>query len=225
MKTPADIARELAPARSRHCSGPAHLSHLINTNMRRIDWMAKGSAEFDPQPEAASDDPEEGEQLFPQISKQRSKLKIVVNDNSQEHADAIKRLRESVLRRKQEKLALLMQRVQKHNLRMQLRDIVAITCQMMGMPLEAAYTRSRHKEGVELRSLIVWLAKRHTSLSYPLMGKLLGGRDHSTMIHANKKVESSPELLAIAEAIEIEIKRARAKATAEKEQADGCECE
>ena len=42
----------------------------------------------------------------------------------------------------------------------------------------------RQRTIVYARQLIAFLAKRHTALSLPQIGGFLGGRDHSTIIHA-----------------------------------------
>jgi chromosomal replication initiator protein len=39
------------------------------------------------------------------------------------------------------------------------------------------------------RMLAMWLARRLTSLSYPDIGRAFGGRDHSTVISACRKIE------------------------------------
>ena len=48
------------------------------------------------------------------------------------------------------------------------------------------------------RQQAMYLARKLTGLSYPEIGKRFGGKDHSTVIHAEKKVrrciEADPEL-------------------------------
>ena len=40
------------------------------------------------------------------------------------------------------------------------------------------------------RQIAMFLCKALTSFSYPEIGKAFGGKDHSTVIHAVKKIES-----------------------------------
>ena len=40
------------------------------------------------------------------------------------------------------------------------------------------------------RQVAMYLAKNLTSLSYPDIGRQFGGRDHTTVIHAVKRIES-----------------------------------
>jgi chromosomal replication initiator protein len=35
----------------------------------------------------------------------------------------------------------------------------------------------------------MYLCRKHTGISYPVIGSLFGGRDHSTVIHASKTIE------------------------------------
>lgn len=39
---------------------------------------------------------------------------------------------------------------------------------------------------VQARGAVVWLARNNTDRTYPEIALLLGGRDHTTMIHAKK---------------------------------------
>ena len=47
----------------------------------------------------------------------------------------------------------------------------------------------RTKQLVTPRKMAMFLIRRHTALSLPEIGKRFGGRDHTTVIHAVKKVE------------------------------------
>jgi hypothetical protein len=42
---------------------------------------------------------------------------------------------------------------------------------------------------VQGRQIFCWLAKRYTSESFPSMGRALGGRHHTTTLHAERRVE------------------------------------
>ena len=39
------------------------------------------------------------------------------------------------------------------------------------------------------RQVAMYLCRKHTGISYPVIGSLFGGRDHSTVIHASKTIE------------------------------------
>jgi chromosomal replication initiator protein len=44
------------------------------------------------------------------------------------------------------------------------------------------------------RNIVVHLARRHTTLSYAEIGRALGGRDHTTIMHADRRL---PEQLSL----------------------------
>ena len=48
--------------------------------------------------------------------------------------------------------------------------------------------RSRKKEVVKPRQIAMFLLREETKLSFPEIGQKLGGRDHSTVIHACEKI-------------------------------------
>ncbi|HXK41095.1 MAG: hypothetical protein A3G45_02230 [Candidatus Staskawiczbacteria bacterium RIFCSPLOWO2_12_FULL_37_15] len=50
--------------------------------------------------------------------------------------------------------------------------------------------RSRKKEVVRPRQIAMFLLREETKLSFPEIGQKLGGRDHSTVIHACEKIRS-----------------------------------
>ena len=50
---------------------------------------------------------------------------------------------------------------------------------------------TRRKDIVQARHIAIFLCKRLTTLSMPDMGRRFGGRDHTTILHAIRKVEQS----------------------------------
>jgi chromosomal replication initiator protein len=49
--------------------------------------------------------------------------------------------------------------------------------------------RSRKKEVVKPRQVIMYLLREDFALPYPTIGQKLGGRDHTTVIHSYEKVK------------------------------------
>ena len=47
----------------------------------------------------------------------------------------------------------------------------------------------KHRSVAQPRMIAMCLARKHTELSFPELGRIFGGRDHSTVIHACKRVE------------------------------------
>ena len=48
--------------------------------------------------------------------------------------------------------------------------------------------RDRRQETVMARDIIVYILRTHGGMSFPAIGRLLGGRDHTTIIHAYTKI-------------------------------------
>lgn len=58
------------------------------------------------------------------------------------------------------------------------------------IPVSEMLSSRRRMDCVRARQIACYLAREMTKLSYPQIGKLTGGRDHSTALHANSKVSS-----------------------------------
>jgi chromosomal replication initiator protein len=52
------------------------------------------------------------------------------------------------------------------------------------------YEKTRRKEVVRPRQLIMYILREEFDYSYPLIGQKLGGRDHTTVIHSCEKIKS-----------------------------------
>lgn len=59
-----------------------------------------------------------------------------------------------------------------------------------GIPLNDLARRSRKKEIVHPRQVAMYLLREETKYSFPEIGQKLGGRDHSTVIHAYEKIKN-----------------------------------
>ncbi|MGE4321736.1 MAG: helix-turn-helix domain-containing protein [Sphingobium sp.] len=65
--------------------------------------------------------------------------------------------------------------------------IIAAVARETGVSQAAICGPRRELEHVRARAAVAWLARRLTSRSYPAIGMVLGGRDHSTIIAAERK--------------------------------------
>ena len=61
------------------------------------------------------------------------------------------------------------------------------------IPLQDITKRSRKKEVVRPRQIAMYLLREETKSSFPEIGQRLGGRDHSTVIHAYEKIKLEEE--------------------------------
>lgn len=62
-----------------------------------------------------------------------------------------------------------------------------------GISLQDLVKRSRKKEVVRPRQIAMYLLREETKSSFPEIGQKLGGRDHSTVIHAYEKLKNEEE--------------------------------
>lgn len=88
----------------------------------------------------------------------------------------------------------LCQRVIKHTVRHEKKqpsvdEIINTVCQHFNVTAEAINGPSRKRELVEARQITMYMAQKLTKTTTTRIGKMVGGRDHSTVLHSCAKVE------------------------------------
>lgn len=77
-------------------------------------------------------------------------------------------------------------------------DVVDKVARYFDIDQASIYEKTRRKEIVRPRQIIMYILREDFQVSYPAIGKKLGGRDHTTVIHSCEKIKtelkSSPEL-------------------------------
>lgn len=68
-------------------------------------------------------------------------------------------------------------------------EIVETVCRHYNITRAVMNSRSRRREYVVARQVSMYLAQKHTKMPAARIGKLVAGRDHSTVIHSCKAVE------------------------------------
>jgi chromosomal replication initiator protein len=76
-------------------------------------------------------------------------------------------------------------RIQSHHA---LKQILAVTARYFGVTQAALTGPSRRTSLVAARNIVVHLARRLTDLSYADIGRALGNRDHTTIMHADRRL-------------------------------------
>jgi chromosomal replication initiator protein len=71
-----------------------------------------------------------------------------------------------------------------------LEEIVAATAQYFGVNVEDILGQSRSRVLVNARQVAMYLCRLLTQLSLPRIGAAFGGRDHTTVMHADRKIRS-----------------------------------
>ncbi|HUD04271.1 MAG TPA: chromosomal replication initiator protein DnaA [Candidatus Paceibacterota bacterium] len=70
-----------------------------------------------------------------------------------------------------------------------IKDIVHIVSEFYNINENSIYEKTRKKEVVKPRQIIMYLLREDMGISYPSIGEKLGGRDHTTVIHSCEKVK------------------------------------
>jgi chromosomal replication initiator protein len=68
-------------------------------------------------------------------------------------------------------------------------DVVDKVARFYDIEPASIYEKTRRKEVVKPRQLIMYILREDFQVSYPAIGQKLGGRDHTTVIHSCEKVK------------------------------------
>ena len=69
-------------------------------------------------------------------------------------------------------------------------NIVKIISDFYNVAEDSVYEKTRRKEIVKARQIIMYILREDFSVSYPLIGQKLGGKDHTTVIHSCLKIKN-----------------------------------
>lgn len=82
----------------------------------------------------------------------------------------------------------------KNNMRpkknMAIKDVVKIVAEYYKLEELSIYEKTRKKEIVKARQIVMYLLREDFNVSYPLIGQKLGGKDHTTVIHSCLKIKT-----------------------------------
>lgn len=70
------------------------------------------------------------------------------------------------------------------------KNVVDRVAEFYGISEESIYEKTRRREVVRPRQVIMYLLREDFRISYPSIGTKLGGRDHTTVIHSCEKIKS-----------------------------------
>ena len=68
-------------------------------------------------------------------------------------------------------------------------DILDTVCNHFNVTATAVNSKSRKRDLVQARQVSMYLAQKYTKMPASRIGKLVGNRDHSTVIHSCSQVE------------------------------------
>lgn len=88
--------------------------------------------------------------------------------------------------------------------------ILKAVSQYFGVPREEICSQRRQKPIVRPRQIAMYLCREHTMRSFPEIGRRIGNRDHTTVLHAWRKIkmlveDGDPDLIVDIKAIKREL--------------------
>jgi len=69
-------------------------------------------------------------------------------------------------------------------------DVVDKVARFFDIEPASIYEKTRRKEVVKPRQIIMYILREDFQVSYPAIGKKMGGRDHTTVIHSCEKIKN-----------------------------------
>ncbi|MEX0932418.1 MAG: chromosomal replication initiator protein DnaA [Parcubacteria group bacterium] len=71
------------------------------------------------------------------------------------------------------------------------KDVVRIISDFYNVEEDSIYEKTRRKEVIKPRQIIMYILREDFNISYPSIGQKLGGRDHTTVIHSCEKIKGN----------------------------------
>ena len=72
---------------------------------------------------------------------------------------------------------------------MSVEEVVKRIAEYYDVNEKSIYEKTRKKEVVKPRQIIMYILREEFSISYPSIGEKIGGRDHTTVIHSCEKIK------------------------------------
>ena len=70
-------------------------------------------------------------------------------------------------------------------------SIIKVASTLSGFTVNEIKSARRFHRLCKVRQAVMYVARRHTSLSFPAIGQRLGGKDHTTVLHGIRCVEKN----------------------------------
>ena len=74
------------------------------------------------------------------------------------------------------------------------KEVIKTVAEFYNIEEHLIYDKTRKKEVIKPRQIIMYLLREDFNISYPAIGEKLGGRDHTTVIHSCEKVKNDLKL-------------------------------
>ena len=86
-------------------------------------------------------------------------------------------------------LKLLIKNSLKPQKTISINDVIKTIANFYNIDERELYQKTRKKEVVKPRQVVMYILREDFNTSYPYIGQKLGGRDHTTVIHAYEKIK------------------------------------
>ena len=70
-----------------------------------------------------------------------------------------------------------------------IKNVTAVVAEFYNIDEKTLYEKTRRKEVVKPRQMVMYILREDFNTSYPYIGQKLGGRDHTTVIYACDKIK------------------------------------
>jgi chromosomal replication initiator protein len=78
-----------------------------------------------------------------------------------------------------------------------IKDVIRVVSEFYNINERSLFEKTRRKEIVKPRQVVMYLLREDLNTSYPYIGQKLGGRDHTTVIHACEKIKKDVQINSI----------------------------
>ena len=120
-------------------------------------------------------------------------LASVIQDNIRELEGALNAIVCQINTKKKDLTLQEIKLIIKHNIKPQkiisIKEVTSIVAGYYNIEEKILFEKTRRKEVVKPRQVIMYILREDFNTSYPYIGQKLGGRDHTTVIHAYEKIK------------------------------------
>lgn len=121
-------------------------------------------------------------------------LASVIQDNIRELEGALNSIVCQIQLKKRDLTLNDVKNLIKNNIKPQksvsIKDVLRVVADFYSIEEKNLYEKTRRKEVVKPRQIVMYLLREDFNNSYPHIGQKLGGRDHTTVIHAYEKIKN-----------------------------------
>lgn len=71
--------------------------------------------------------------------------------------------------------------------------ILKNVCEIAGVKLNYIYKKTRKRDIVHIRSIVMWCLREYTNITFQGIGEMLGGKNHATVLHAYRLLNDITE--------------------------------